>query len=67
MPVIEENSLRYLRFEPNPYRGDRYAIYERGNPDVLVFWTSSKKAALLHWDSIKDRPVRKRKVSSLFL
>ena len=66
MEIVAENDLRYMRYEPNPYRGDRYAIYERGDPDVLVFWTHGKEAAMLHWDAVKNAPVRRRRSPFIF-
>lgn len=51
-------SAVYMRHEPNPYRGDRYAIYERceGRSDRLIFWSHSREAALLHLRRLTTPP-----------
>ena len=57
--VMDDN--RYMRYEINPYRGNRYAIYEKNNgrPDSLLFCSHYKESAMIEWDRIKDIPVKR--------
>jgi len=54
------NDKRYMRYEANPFRGNRYAIYERNSfrPDNLIFCTLDRRVALDEWERIKDYPVK---------
>lgn len=60
--IVCETDVRYMRYEPNPYRGDRYAIYERrpGLPDCMLYCTHNKNAAFITWDRVKELPIKQR-------
>lgn len=63
MEILEKTPDRFLRREPNPYRGDRFAIYERreGLPDVLLFWSHDETSARIAWNRIKNMPLERKK------
>ena len=63
MEILEQTPERFLRHEPNPYRGDRFAIYElrEGMPNTLLFWSHDEKSARIAWERIRKMPVERRK------
>ena len=66
--IIVQNDKRYMRYIVNPYRGNRYEIYDReeGRPDVLLFYSHDRVAALKHWERIKDMPKISRRRDFIF-
>lgn len=61
MGNLFEDNKRFMRLEVDPYRGNRYAIYERndGRPDTLIFYSHNKESARIAWDRIKNMPVKR--------
>lgn len=58
------NDHYYMAYLVNPYRGNRYAIYERRDcsalPDAMLFCTHDREAAIMEWNRIKDLPKKER-------
>lgn len=64
--ILCEHNGRYMRRVHCAPTTVRYEIRERRSgdywrDDVLIFWTHSPVVAQLHWDKIKDMPVRRKK------
>ena len=63
MEYIRENELRYLCEGFGPHGEKRYEVWEKGDQiydlkrvDKLEWWSSSREAAIQHFEMVKDRP-----------
>lgn len=62
--ILDTSKYRYLAYADDGNGNMRYEIRERRGDvpdasDPLVFWTDHSTVAALHWDNIRDMPIRK--------
>jgi len=56
MDRILESDTRYLVEGYGPHLEKRFEVWEKGTPDKLEWWTSSRAAAVEHFNLVKDLP-----------